>query len=118
MDENEGDIDETTAQLFSIVGKQEEEEKKKKQQEDQKKREEEEKQKKEKEVEREKEREKERERARKEQEDRMKELKITALIERFDNIVEEEVVKALEENQWDIKKVSLRIYNSWGSFRH
>jgi len=81
LDENEGDIQETTTQLLSLVS----------QQEDAKKFEHVSKQ-------------KERERLVKEQEERMKNIKMEALREKFPNLLPLEVTKALQLTKWDIKE--------------
>jgi len=92
LDENEGDIEETTNQLLILVSKQEEEEEAKK-----------------------------RTKAisvlpstalvntsknspSDDQEQQIKTLKIQSLCEKFDILSEQEVIQALSENSWDIKK--------------
>jgi len=82
LDENEGDIEETTNQLLVLVQKQEEEkvEKKEASVKEQEKR------------------------MLEEQEFRLRELKIQALEEKFEDLSEKEVISALEAHQWDIKK--------------
>ncbi len=81
LDENEGDIQETTSQLLTVVS----------QQEDTKKMEQIAKQ-------------KERERLSKEQEERMKNIKIEALREKFPNLLPKDIVTALEATKWDIRE--------------
>jgi len=85
LDENEGDIQDTTDQLLSIVSQQEELQKK----EDVKKREEEAKR-------------KEKERAAKELE-RVKNIKVDALKEKFGDMPIDQIMISLESSKWDIK---------------
>jgi len=80
LDENEGDIQETTMQLLGIVSKQEETKKNEQVA-----------------------KQKERERLAKEQEERMKNIKIEALREKFPDLTPKEVIVALEQTKWDIK---------------
>lgn len=80
LDENEGDIEETTNQLLEIVAQQEMEEQQRKAAADDEKR------------------------LLEEQERRLQDLKIQALREKFDNLTEAEVIHSLAMNGWDIKK--------------
>jgi len=80
LDENEGDIEETTNQLLMIVAKQEEEKR---------------------EVERK--RKEEADKFQREQERRLRDLKVQALSEKFEDLAESDVVAALETSNWDIK---------------
>lgn len=92
LDENEGDIEETTAQLLVVVAKQEEEAKLKEKQVAKQKAEEEEK------------------KRRLEQEQRMKELKFQALKDKFEELSDDQVNHVLNANDWDIKKALADLY--------
>jgi len=81
LDENEGDIQETTMQLLGLVSKQEEAKKNEQVA-----------------------KQKERERLAKEQEERMKNIKIDALREKFPDLTPKDVIAALEQTKWDIKE--------------
>jgi glycerol-3-phosphate cytidylyltransferase-like family protein len=87
LDENEGDIEETTNQLLVIVAKQDEEKAKKKEASIKA----------------------EEKRMQEEQEMRLRELKIQALEEKFEDLAEKEVILALEAADWDIKKAHLEL---------
>jgi hypothetical protein len=87
LDENEGDIEETTNQLLELVKKQEEEKTKKKEANVKA----------------------EEKRMQEEQEFRLRELKIQALEEKFEDLSEKEVISALENARWDIKKAHLAL---------
>ena len=80
LDENEGDIEETTNQLLEIVAEQELAEQQRRRAQDEEKR------------------------LAEEQERRLQDLKIQALREKFDNLTEAEVIHSLSTNGWDIKK--------------
>jgi len=88
LDENEGDIEETTSQLLKIVAKQEEDAKKvakaKADESDKKKK--------------------------LEQEQRMKELKFQALKDKFEDLTDDQVTSTLTNNDWDIKKALAELY--------
>jgi len=88
LDENEGDIEETTAQLLQMVSKQEEEVKQ---------------------VAKIKHQENERKKIQ-EQEIRMKDLKFQALKDKFEGLSDDHVTKCLENNEWDIKKALAELY--------
>jgi len=77
LDENDGDIEETTTQLLSLIAQQEEEKQKK---------------------------EKEESRMKKEQAQKMRDLKFQALREKFLDLSAQEITAALDANEWDIKK--------------
>lgn len=81
LDENEGDIQETTTQLLTVVSHQEESKKAEQVA-----------------------KQKERERLVKEQEDRMKNIKMEALREKFPNLLPVDVATALQVTKWDIKE--------------
>jgi len=89
LDEHEGDIEETTAQLLKVVAKQEDDKKvaKQKAEEDEKRR-------------------------RLEQEKRMKDLKFQALKDKFEELADNQVNAALETNDWDIKRALAELYRN------
>jgi len=85
LDDNEGDIQETTTHLLTVVSQQES-----KKQEDSKKQETD--------------KQKERQRVAQEQEERMKRVKVEALREKFPELLQKDVMTALESTKWDIKE--------------
>jgi DNA-binding protein Fis len=87
LDENEGDIEETTTQLLTIVARQEDE----------------------KTTTKEANVKAEEKRMQEEQERRLRELKIQALEEKFEELSEKEVISALEMARWDIKTAHLQL---------
>jgi len=91
LDENEGDVEETTTQLLAIVAQQEEEKVKKTKETKEATIKAEEK------------------RMQEEQEMRLRELKIQALEEKFEDLAEKEVILALEAADWDIKRAHLEL---------
>jgi len=86
LDDNEGDIQETTTHLLAVVSQQEES----------KKHEQTNKQ-------------KERERLSKEQEERMKRVKVEALREKFPELLPKDIMTALELTKWDIKEACKKL---------
>jgi len=93
LEENEGDIEETTTQLLQLVAKQEEE-KEKKRLEDKKLLEQKRLQE---------------EKLKKEQEKRLADLKVEVLKEKFFDLSEEEILKALNQFNWHIEKASTQL---------
>lgn len=84
LDENEGDIEDTTNQLLSIVAKREAENEAKVSKEQERKRIE-------------------------QQENQLRELKIQSLEKKFEDLSEGEVIAALDNNGWDIKKAHVQL---------
>eukprot|EP01118_Nematostelium_gracile_P013362 TRINITY_DN502_c0_g1_i1.p1 TRINITY_DN502_c0_g1~~TRINITY_DN502_c0_g1_i1.p1 ORF type:complete len:669 (-),score=243.04 TRINITY_DN502_c0_g1_i1:82-2088(-) len=88
LDENEGDVEETTVQLLGLVTQQEEEKNKAKQQTVRA----------------------EEQRMQQEQEMRLRELKIQALEEKFEDLTERDVISALEATGWDIQRAHTNLF--------
>ncbi len=119
LDENEGDIEETTNQLLTLVAKQENEKEyanknnngnnnksnsnNKNNSNNNSKGEDLIRQRREEE-----------ERLQKEQEKRLRELKIQALTEKFEDLTEVQVIKALDATSWDIKKALQELFTISG----
>ncbi len=114
LGENEGDIEETTNQLLTLVAKQENEKESAKNNNGNNKSNKNNSNNNSKGEDLIRQRREEEERLQKEQEKRLRELKIQALTEKFEDLTEVQVIKALDATSWDIKKALQELFTISG----